>query len=493
MKVAVGGFFHESNSFCSLTTTLKEFKEHTYLDTKNVNEFINTFSNAREITGFVKALTRRNATIVPLPVAMALPSGPVAYDTYTYIKDRILEELQTTPIDAVFLNLHGAAVVENIDDTEGDLLKSIRSIIGMEIPIFVVLDLHANVSQDMVDMATVILGYNTEPHIDICEREEECVDIFYQMREKNLSFESVIVQPPLLIPAICTDTTEGAMAPIMKAAFEAETNPEVINVSPFAGFYGSDKYCAGPSVICTTINNRQLAFDIASKISHLFWQLKDTFFVKLTPIPEIIKNIKDNPDKKLAIIDECDDPLGGGPADGTYILNCLSQNGVKNIGVSTIKDVSLVSQAFSAGEGQFIDGMLGSHTDHLHGTPIPVHAKVIKLFQGRIPMSDLYPQVTYDVGKIAVIDTGYAEVVITEQKVPTEMINIFKYLDIDSSKYSLLILKGFGHSYKGVFKDTVDEYITAESIGVNNPDITKIGDFKKLRHPIFPFDSDVTY
>ena len=288
MKAAVGGFFHESNSFCSLSTTLKGFKEHTYLDTENVDEFVNAFADAREITGFVKALISHDATIVPLPVAMALPSGPVTYDTYAHIKKRMLEELQATPVDAVFLNLHGAAVVENIDDTEGDLLKSIRSIIGMDIPIFTVLDLHANVSQDMVDMSTVILGYNTEPHIDILERETECVDIFYRMKEEHLTLQTVIVQPPLLLPAICTDTTEGAMAPIMRAAFEAETNPEVINVSPFAGFYGSDKYCAGPSVICTTINNRQLAFDIASKISHLIWQLKDTFFVKLTPIPEII-------------------------------------------------------------------------------------------------------------------------------------------------------------------------------------------------------------
>lgn len=493
MKAAVGGFFHESNSFCSLATTLKEFEEHTYLDTENVDEFLNTFSDAREITGFLKALNSHNATIVPLPVAIALPFGPITYDTYAHIKKRMLEELQATPVDVVFLNLHGAAVVENIDDAEGDLLKSIRSIIGMDIPIFIVLDLHANVSQDMVDMSTVILGYNTEPHIDILEREKECVDIFYRMKEEHLTLQTVLVQPPLLLPAICTGTTNGAMAPIMKAAFEAETNSEVINVSPFAGFYGSDKYCAGPSVICTTIDNRQLAFDIASKISHLIWQLKDTFFVKLTPIPEIIRNLKEHPDKKFAIIDECDDPLGGGPADGTYILDCLSKNGINNIGVSTIRDSDLVQQAFSVGEGQYIDGMLGSHTDHLHGSPISIHAKVIKLFREKIPMSDLYPHITYDVGKIAVIDTGYAEVVITDQKVPTEMIDIFKYLGIDSKKYSILILKGFGHSYKDVFKNAVDEYITAESIGVNNPDITKIGDFKKLRHPIYPFDKDTTY
>jgi len=30
--------------------------------------------------------------------------------------------------------------------------------------------------------------------------------------------------------------------------------------------------------------------------------------------------------------------------------------------------------------------------------------------------------------------------------------------------------------------------LTAESIGVNNPDVTKIGEFKKIRRPVYPLD-----
>ena len=68
------------------------------------------------------------------------------------------------------------------------------------------------------------------------------------------------------------------------------------------------------------------------------------------------------------------------------------------------------------------------------------------------------------------------------------MINIFRHLDIDSNKYSVLVPKGFGHSYKANFSDKEYVYFTAESIGVNNPDVTKIGEFKKIRRPVYPLD-----
>lgn len=62
-------------------------------------------------------------------------------------------------------------------DCEGDLLSSIKALVGEGTPIYAVLDLHANVSPLMVKNADLLLGYNTEPHVDIRKRESECVEI----------------------------------------------------------------------------------------------------------------------------------------------------------------------------------------------------------------------------------------------------------------------------------------------------------------------------
>ena len=57
-------------------------------------------------------------------------------------------------IDAIFLVLHGAMVSTNHDDFEGDFLRDIQSFLSKEnifIPIVAVLDLHANVSENMIN------------------------------------------------------------------------------------------------------------------------------------------------------------------------------------------------------------------------------------------------------------------------------------------------------------------------------------------------------
>ncbi|HRK93096.1 MAG TPA: MlrC C-terminal domain-containing protein, partial [Ruminococcus bicirculans (ex Wegman et al. 2014)] len=108
----------------------------------------------------------------------------------------------------------------------------------------------------------------------------------------------------------------------------------------------------------------------------------------LDPLDKIISTIKSAPSKKYAVIDECDDPLGGGPADGTYILDKLIEGGINKIGVSTICDREITEMAFAAGEGAVIKGLLGGKTDNKHGRPLPITAVVTKLICKPIPMCE---------------------------------------------------------------------------------------------------------
>jgi len=105
---------------------------------------------------------------------------------------------------------------------------------------------------------------------------------------------------------------------------------------------------------------------ICNDLSNMFIDKKDSFFVHLDPLDKIISTIKSAPSKKYAVIDECDDPLGGGPADGTYILDKLIEGGINKIGVSTICDREITEMAFAAGEGAVIKGLLGGKTDNKH-------------------------------------------------------------------------------------------------------------------------------
>ncbi len=64
-------------------------------------------------------------------------------------------------MDAVLLALHGAMVTESDDDAEGLVLQRVRDRMGADIPVVVTLDLHAHVTQRMVDHATAHVIYKT--------------------------------------------------------------------------------------------------------------------------------------------------------------------------------------------------------------------------------------------------------------------------------------------------------------------------------------------
>ena len=71
-----------------------------------------------------------------------------------------------TPVEAVLLALHGAAVSETVHDIEGDLLAAARALVGPDVPVVATLDLHAHITEAMVTNADGLVAWETYPHRD---------------------------------------------------------------------------------------------------------------------------------------------------------------------------------------------------------------------------------------------------------------------------------------------------------------------------------------
>ena len=86
---------------------------------------------------------------------------------YHQLKDEWSERLQRAlPVDGVLLPLHGSALVDGLDDPEGDIIQTARELVGNDIPVVVTLDLHAHVTQQMVQYADMLVAWETYPHHD---------------------------------------------------------------------------------------------------------------------------------------------------------------------------------------------------------------------------------------------------------------------------------------------------------------------------------------
>ena len=79
-----------------------------------------------------------------------LPRRSYKGKCYIDINTKLLEGIKhTEQLTGVLLPLHGAAVNRSIGILEGDLISSIREIIGSELPIVVTLDLRAHVTRQI--------------------------------------------------------------------------------------------------------------------------------------------------------------------------------------------------------------------------------------------------------------------------------------------------------------------------------------------------------
>ena len=109
------------------------------------------------ISGFIDASMALGHLPAPLLWCSATPSSHVTVDAFERVTSAMLDRLANSlPVDAVYLDLHGAMVTEHHQDGEGELLARVRGLIGPQVPLLASLDLHANISPKMVDYTSAI-------------------------------------------------------------------------------------------------------------------------------------------------------------------------------------------------------------------------------------------------------------------------------------------------------------------------------------------------
>ena len=171
-RIAVGGFLHETNTFAPTLATYDDFVHGGGWPAMALGaDVLKTMRNINVgLAGFVGQAEANGWELVPTISAAASPSAHVTKDAYERIVTVMIDGIRTAgPLDAVYLDLHGAMVSEHLDDGEGELLARVRQVIGKELPLVVSLDLHANVTPQMIEHADALIAYRTYPHVDMAD------------------------------------------------------------------------------------------------------------------------------------------------------------------------------------------------------------------------------------------------------------------------------------------------------------------------------------
>jgi microcystin degradation protein MlrC len=173
-RVFIAGFQHETNTFAPSKADWAAFtRGDSFPAWVRGPAMVGTLRGINiPIAGVIDEAKRRGWTLWPSGWGGAIPSSYVIEDAFERIAGSICNDVNAAVqrgLDAVYLDLHGAAVAEHVDDCEGELLARVRAIVGPQVALVASLDLHANVTRRMLREADALVSYRTYPHVDMAE------------------------------------------------------------------------------------------------------------------------------------------------------------------------------------------------------------------------------------------------------------------------------------------------------------------------------------
>ncbi len=484
---------HETNTFSVRKTPIEAFEA--YKLTRD-NGVAASFKGTRTGLGASFDAAARYGWTLRHPIAAsATPSGVVTRAAFETILAPILDA--AAGCDGALLFLHGAMVLEDQEDGEGELLMRLRKKMGAA-PIVAILDLHANVTDMMVDNANSLISFRTYPHVDAYERMTQGAALLDRAMRGEVKPVCVRIQRPQLegidhgrtadVPA------DSPMLKLLAEADKAEASGEALVVSLQAGFSMADIADVGPSVAVTVDGDRKAGLKVAERFAQAIWDTReyDSLKKRMVPVAEAAARAKAGEAgaaKPLVIADYADNPGGGAYMDSTVLLRAMIDADLENAAFHAILDPAAVKLGIAAGPGAEIAVELGGHTDAARGGgPLKLRGRVTCLTDGTfVARGPMGGGVSYSHGPSMVLRVGGVDIVVVSSPTQTKELEQFGAMGIDPRAAKTLGVKSMQH-FRAAFAPIAREILVVDSGALCSP-ARHTKDFKHVRRPLWPFEA----
>lgn len=483
MRIAVGGFMHETNTFVPTPTTWEDFLRGGPWPTLTEGDAIlATFRGINlALAYFVEAAEKAGHTPVPLAWSCAQPAGRVTDDAFERMAAKLVGRLRQTAVDAVFLELHGAMVSQSHDDGESELLRRVRAVVGPQVPILVSLDLHANISAPTIALADFVSSYRTYPHTDWGLSGRRCAAWLDRVVAWHPRVARAFRQVPFLIPITtgCTYLQPSGGLYDELARIEAETG---VHLSLNMGFPPADIPDAGPSVIA--YGEHQAVVDAAADRLHAAVLAAEPGFAAHRPLPVAqavgeARRIAQGARRPVVLSDTQDNPGAGAPSNTTGLIAELLRQGAERTVVGIMHDPAAAAAAHAGGAGAILE-RLGGGGEGPGQEPLPGPWRVVALSDGRFQgTSPMLRSVWTAMGSTALLAQGGVEVLVASIRQQPIHRESFTHIGVDLGSRAIIGLKSSAHFRSG-FQEIAEKIIVCLAPGVNLEDPAGLP-FRKLR------------
>lgn len=486
MKVLFGGLIQESNTFNPQPSTLNLFEPQMLQG----DALLSFEGRANELSGFINVGRQVGANLVPLTFASAVSGGRLNRESHHPLSTQLERAVQSNlPCDGVLLALHGATVAEGEDDVCGDLLERLRKLLGPDVPLVVSLDLHANVTEKMVQSATALVGYRTFPHTDFFETGQRAARLLFGILETGARPHTCWVKLPIITPAENQQTSSGPMHDLFAAALEGEQEGRSICTSLFSVQPWLDLPDLGWSVVVIGEDLSTVQPE-ANRLAQLAWSRRHDFNADLTPL-ETAARIALDPatPRPLVLSESADSPGAGASATGVVGLRGLLEAGVhrQRTVFYTVVDAESVALCIDAGVGTNITLDVGHRLDTRHGLPLRVSGKVMHLSSGEFEFGSGYAPGTFgQMGRCAVLKMEGLSLLITERAVFTGDPAMYRSVGLEPLKADVVVVRS-ASQFRAGYEPIAGRILVLDTPGDSTARLERLP-FVRRPSPMFPFE-----
>jgi microcystin degradation protein MlrC len=470
MRLAIGGFLHESHSFAPRPTTYPDFVQPGGFPRlqRGAGMIEAVRFTSVPIAGAIAAAEAAGATLVPLGWCLASPAGPITDDAFERICAMLIDELAKAldagPLDGVYLDLHGAAVAVSFPDAEGELLRRVRALIGAT-PLTISLDPHANLTAQIVALSDAAVPFRTYPHIDMKDAGAQATQLLLTRIARGEPWARAFRQLDFWLPlgSQCTlmQPMEGVMA---ERAVMARRN-SVAELGFCFGFPFADFADCG-AAIAVYADSQAVADATADAFAAHVAGQEAAFVQETLPAAEAVAEAKRaavGAHKPVVLADTQDNPGGGGHGDTTLLLAELVRQGAVGAVLCLINDATSAAACHAAGQGAEVSLSLGGKSDD---APFACTARVEKLTDGRFtltgPMGAGNPA---NLGPSALISIAPGiRVIVVSRKMQALDQAIIRHVGIEPASVPILALKSSVH-FRADFTPIAERIIVAIAPG----------------------------
>lgn len=488
MRIAIGQLWQETNTFNPLPTRRSDFDQFGVI---RGDELIERMAETNELGGFIQSLRAwpERPEIMGLVRLPAWPGGIVTAETFDWIHvEFTVAARDALPLDGVLLALHGAMVADGHPDVEGEVLAAVRQIVG-RVPLVATLDLHANITQKMVDSADALVLFHTAPHIDVFETGQRGAALLRRILVDGARPITAFKKLPMVVPAERANTQDATSVSygFRERLQQLERTPGILAAGLATVQPWLDVPELGSAVVVVADGSRITPEAACRDLADEVWRRRREYLPELVPVEQAVREANSIGDGLIVLSDSADATTSGAPGDSIWVLQeLLKYKWPKGAFVPMVAP-EVVERAAAAGDGAVLRTAIGGLRDARFSRPIEIDARVERLFRAEFMLSGhLAKNLPVDMGASVVLRSGDVHIFVTAKSGPHFAPEFFRSAGYDPFAASLLVAKS-PCGFRAAYAEHAKQIIVVRAPGCAPADFWNYP-YHNVPRPIWPWD-----